>query len=74
MLLYSAGTDIELGSDLLVAATLHQEIKDLVVPWCYFDLAQINHYVVPPLRFWPFDPPALVARPSPKLRPFVLTC
>jgi len=66
VLFYGAGADIELARNLFVAATLHEQVQDLLVAGSDFHLIQVDHVVLQPTqRSHSYIP---IARLSPILR------
>jgi hypothetical protein len=43
MLFHSPGADVQLLRDLLVAASFHEQMQNLFVAACDFDIAKIQH-------------------------------
>jgi len=40
MLFHRPRADVQLGRDILIAAALHQQLQDLLIPRCNLDLVQ----------------------------------
>ena len=47
MLFHGAWADVQLTSNLFVAATLHQQVQHLLVAGSHFDLFQVDHEFPP---------------------------
>jgi hypothetical protein len=43
MLFHSPRTDVKLNRNFLVAATLHEQVQNLLVAGRHFDFIQMNH-------------------------------
>jgi hypothetical protein len=67
VLFYSAGTDVELACNFLVAAALHEQVQDLLIAGRDFDLIEINHDLLL-LRTWRSHSASQIARLSPIVR------
>jgi hypothetical protein len=44
VLLYGAGANVEFDCDLFIAASLHQQLKNLLVAAGDFDLIEVQHF------------------------------
>ena len=75
MLLYRAGTDVELACDLLVAATLDQQSQHLLIARRNLDFVEVDHLSLSApsvhslsAESWGREPPEVDARDSPNVR------